>query len=179
MRKLIESTYLTINGVIDNPQDWTGPYWDDEYLGYNRDLMENVEAQVLGRVTYEGFAEAWSQRSGDPFTDKFNAMPKYVASRTLTETTWNARLLEGDAAEAVKRLKEEDGGDLIKYGTGEFSKTLLEHKLVDEYHFWTIPAFASGAKLFDNLDVDVTHLELLGTTTFKSGIVVHKLGPKA
>ncbi|MEU4607221.1 dihydrofolate reductase family protein [Kribbella sp. NPDC023972] len=179
MRKLIESTYMTINGVIDNPQDWTGPYWDDEYLAYNQALMENIEAQVLGRVTYEGFAEAWSQRSGDPFTDKFNAMPKYVASRTLTETTWNARLLEGDAAEAVKRLKEEDGGDLIKYGTGEFSKTLLEHKLVDEYHFWTIPVLASGAKLFDGIDVDITHLELLGTTTFKSGIVVHKLAPKA
>ncbi|GAB2647618.1 dihydrofolate reductase family protein [Kribbella swartbergensis] len=179
MRKLIESTLMTINGVIDNPQNWSGPYWDDEHTAYSQALMENVEAQVLGRVTYEGFAEAWSQRGGDPFTDNFNAMPKYVASRTLTETTWNAQLLEGDAAEAVKRLKQEDGGDLIKYGTGEFSKTLLEHKLVDEYHFWIFPVLATGAKLFDGIDIDITHLELLGTTTFKSGIVVHKLGPKA
>jgi dihydrofolate reductase len=179
MRKLIESTFVTTNGVIDRPQDWSGPYWDDEHSAYSLALMENVEAQVLGRVTYEGFAEAWSQRGGDPYTDNFNAMPKYVASRTITETTWNAQLLEGDAAEAVKRLKEEDGGDLIKFGTGEFSKTLLEHKLVDEYHFWIFPVLASGPKLFDNLDIDITHLELLGTTTFKSGIVVHKLGPKA
>jgi dihydrofolate reductase len=179
MRKLIESTLLTTNGVIDNPQDWSGPYWDDEHSAYSQGLMENVEAQVLGRVTYEGFAEAWSQRSGDPYTDMFNAMPKYVASRTLTEFTWNARPLEGDAAEAVKRLKAEDGGDLIKFGTGSFSKTLLEHKLVDEYHFWIFPVLATGAKLFDGIDVDITHLELLGTTTFKSGIVVHKLAPKA
>ncbi|MEI8410643.1 MULTISPECIES: dihydrofolate reductase family protein [unclassified Kribbella] len=180
MRKLIESTFLTTNGVIENPQDYSPPYWDDEHGAYAQGLMENVEAQLLGRVTYEGFAEAWSQRSGDPFTDHFNAMPKYVASRTLTgELTWNARLLEGDAAEAVKRLKQEDGGDLIKYGTGEFSKTLLEHKLVDEYHFWIFPVLASGAKLFDDVDVAITHLELLGTTTFKSGIVVHKLAPKA
>ena len=179
MRKLIESTFMTLNGVIDNPQNWSGPYWDEEHSAYSTKLMENIEAQVLGRVTYEGFAEAWSQRSGDPFTDKFNAMPKYVASRTLTETTWNAQLLEGDVADAVRRLKEEDGGDLIKYGTGSFSKTLLDHKLVDEYHFWIFPVLARGERLFGDIDLDITHLELLGSTTFKSGIIVHKLAPKA
>lgn len=180
MRKLIETTFMTTNGVIENPQNWSPPYWDDEHAAYSQALMEGVEAQVLGRVTYEGFAEAWSQRSGDPFTDNFNAMPKYVATRTLTEFTWNARPLEGDdAAEAVKRLKAEDGGDLIKYGTGTFSQTLLEHKLVDEYHFWIFPVVATGEKLFEGADLDITHLELLGTTTFKSGIVVHKLAPKA
>ena len=179
MRKLIESTFMTLNGVIDNPQNWSGPYWDDEYMAYNAALMEGVDAQVLGRVTYEGFAEAWSQRAGDPFADKFNAMPKYVASRTLKEATWNAQILQGDAAQAVAELKKQDGGDLIKYGTGEFDKSLLEHKLVDEYHFWIQPVLATGETMFQNVDLDITHLELLGTTTFKSGIVVHKLGPKA
>jgi dihydrofolate reductase len=179
MRKLIESTFMTLNGVIDNPQNWSGPYWDDEYMAYNVALMEGVEAQLLGRVTYEGFAEAWSQRAGDPFADQFNAMPKYVASRTLTETTWNAQLLEGDAAEAVAKLKQQDGGNLIKYGTGEFDKTLLEHKLVDEYHFWIMPVLATGDRMFGNIELDITHLELLGTTTLKSGVVIHKLAPKA
>jgi dihydrofolate reductase len=179
MRKLIESTFMTLNGVIDNPQRWSPPYWDDEHAAYSQGLMEGVEAQVLGRVTYEGFAKAWSQRSGDPFTDHFNAMPKYVASRTLTETTWNARLLEGDAAEAVKRLKQEAGGNLIKYGTGSFSKTLLEHKLVDEYHFWIFPVLAEGEHMFQDTGIDITHLDLLGSTTFKSGIIVHKPAPKA
>ncbi|GAA1577021.1 dihydrofolate reductase family protein [Kribbella sancticallisti] len=179
MRKLIESTFMTLNGAIANPQNWSGPYWDDDHTTYNASLMENTDALLLGRVTYEGFAEAWSQRSGDPFTDKINSMPKYVASRTLKDTTWNAKVLEGDAAEAVKALKQEEGGDLLKYGTGSFSKTLLDHKLVDEYHFWIFPVLAGGERLFSDIDVDITHLELLGTTTFKSGIVVHKLAPKA
>jgi len=179
MRKLIESTFMSLNGVIENPQNWSAPYWDDEHAGYSVALMEGVDGQVLGRATYEAFAEAWSQRSGDPYTDNFNAMPKYVASRTLTETTWNAQLLEGDAADAVKRLKETEGGNLIKFGTGSFSKTLLENKLVDEYHFWIFPVLSDGENMFHGLGLDTTHLELLGTTTFKSGIVVHKLGPKA
>ena len=178
MRKLLESTFVSLDGVISNPQDYSPPYWDDEHSAYSISLMEGVDAQVLGRVTYEGFAEAWSQRSGDPFTDHFNAMPKYVASRTLTETTWNAQLLEGDAVEAVRQLKEQEGGNLIKYGSGEFSKALLDAKLVDEYHIWVFPVIAgSGDRLFDGQPM--THLELLGSTTFKSGIVVHKLAPKA
>ena len=179
MRKLIESTFVTLNGVIDEPQNWSPPYWDDEHTAYSQSLMEGVEAQVLGRVTYEGFADAWLSRAGDPFADMFNAMPKYVASRTVTEWKWNAQPLEGDAAEAVRRLKESEGGDLFKYGTGSFSKTLLENKLVDEYHFWIFPVLASGEHMFSDIDLDITHLDLLGSTTFKSGIVVHKLAPKA
>jgi dihydrofolate reductase len=180
MRKLIESTFLSLNGVISDPQRWSPPYWDDEHAAYSQALMDGVEAQVLGRVTYEGFAAAWSQRGGDPFTDHFNAMPKYVASKTLTgDLAWNAQLLEGDAADAVRRLKEQDGGDLIKYGTGSFSKALLEHKLVDEYHFWIFPVLADGETMFQGDGIELTHLELLGSTTFTSGIIVHKLAPKA
>ncbi len=178
MRKIIESTFVTLNGSISNPQDWSGPYWDEDHFGYSGKLMENTEALLLGRATYEGFAEAWSERDGD-MADLFNEMPKHVASRTLTDTTWNAKLLEGDAADAVRKLKEQDGGDLLKFGTGSFSKTLLEHKLVDEYHFWVFPVLADGETMFAGQGLDIHHLELLGTTTFKSGIVVHKLAPKA
>ncbi|MEU4395972.1 dihydrofolate reductase family protein [Kribbella sp. NPDC023855] len=178
MRKIIESTFVTLNGSISDPQDWSGPYWDEDHFGYSGKLMENTDALLLGRVTYEGFAEAWSSRDGE-MADTFNNLPKYVASRTLTDTTWNAQLLEGDVVEAVRKLKEEDGGDLLKFGTGSFSKTLLEHKLVDEYHFWVFPVLADGDKLFAESEIGINHLELLGTTTFKSGIVVHKLAPKA
>lgn len=178
MRKIIESTFVTLNGSISNPQDWSGPYWDEDHFGYSGKLMENTDALLLGRATYEGFAEAWSSRDGE-MADTFNNMPKYVASTTLTDTTWNAKLLEGDVVEAVRKLKEEDGGDLLKFGTGSFSKTLLEHKLVDEYHFWVFPVLADGDKLFAESEIGINHLQLLGTTTFKSGIVVHKLAPKA
>jgi dihydrofolate reductase len=170
MRKLVESTFMTLDGVISNPQEWGPPYWDDEHHGYAAKLLEPADALLLGRDTYEGFAAAWPPRSGD-MADRINAMPKHVASRTLTEATWNASLLEGDVAEAVAALKAQDGGDIVKYGTGELDKTLAEHRLVDEFHFWVFPVVAGhGDRLFDGLDL--TSLKLVETNRFASGIVV-------
>ncbi len=83
MRKLVESTFITLDGSIGNPQDWGPSYWDDEHSAYAARLLEPAEALLLGRATYDGFAASWPQRSGDPYTDKMNAMPKYVASTTL------------------------------------------------------------------------------------------------
>lgn len=85
MRKIIESTFVTLDGVIDDPHVWGMPYWDEEHMGYGARSMESTDALLLGRETYQAFAEAWSQRSGDPYTDEMIAMPKYVASRTLSE----------------------------------------------------------------------------------------------
>jgi dihydrofolate reductase len=139
--------------------------------------MADSDELLLGRKTYEGFSEAWPQRSGDPFTDKINAMPKHVATRTLTELTWNAQPLQGDAAEAVAELKQREGANLLKYGTGSFSKTLLEHGLLDELHVWIFPVLVGdGQRLIDG--IDVTHLDLIETTRFGSGIVVNAYAPK-
>jgi dihydrofolate reductase len=176
-RKLIESTFITLDGVISDPQVWCPPYWDDEHAAYNAELMDQSDALLLGRVTYEGFAASWPLRSGDPFTDKINAMPKHVASRTLTDLTWNATALEGDTATAVAELKAQPGGALLKYGTGELDRTLLEHGLVDEYHFWYFPVIAGGGQRM-LVDVATTHLQLVDTTRMRSGIVVLKLAPK-
>lgn len=175
MGKLIESTFVTLDGVISEPQVWGQPYWDDEHLGYARELLFAADALLLGRQTYDGFAQAWPQRSGDDYTDKINAMPKHVASHGSPELSWNASLIEGDVAAGVRELKKER--TLLKFGTGSLDQTLLEHKLVDEYHFWTFPTVAgSGERLFEG--VDLTHLELLRTTSFASGIVVSVYGPK-
>jgi len=108
-----------------------------------------------------------------------NAMPKYVASSTLgdADMTWNATVLDGDTVDAIRGLKDEDGGTLLKFGTGELDRTLLENGLVDEYHFWYFPVLAGGGqRLIDG--IEPTHLELLDTARFKSGIVVHVLAPK-
>jgi dihydrofolate reductase len=171
MGKLIESTFVTLDGVISDPQVWGHPYWDDEHTAYTSELIFAADALLLGRVTYEGFAQAWPKRSGDEFTDKINSMPKYVASNTLKDATWNASIIRGDVAAEVAKLKEQPGQTLLKYGTGELDKTLLENNLVDEYHFWLFPAFVGGGqRLFDGFDT--RHLKLLRTTTFKSGITV-------
>jgi dihydrofolate reductase len=147
-------------------------------MGYNVKLMADVDAMLLGRVTYEGFAASWSTRDGE-FADNFNNMPKYVASRTLTETTWNATLLEGDVAEEVARLKEQPGGNIIKYGTGELDRTLVEHGLVDEFHFWYFPVIVGAGKhLFEGAGFDTTHLKLADISRFESGIVIHVYVPR-
>jgi dihydrofolate reductase len=176
-RKLIESTFVTLDGVIGNPQDWSGPYWDDEHHGYARDLLGAADALLLGRVTYEGFAAAWPTRPSEPYTDRINSIPKYVASRTQPEATWNATILDGDVAERVAELKQQPGANILKFGTGELDRTLLEHGLLDELHLWIFPVVAGGGeRLLDGFDT--THLDLLRSKQFASGIVVHVLGPK-
>jgi dihydrofolate reductase len=175
MRRVVESTFVTLDGVISDPQNWSPPYWDDEHAAYAQKLMTPADALLLGRETYEGFAQAWPGRTGD-YADRINRMPKHVASRTLTETTWNAELLGDDVPGAVAALKEEEGGDILKFGTGELDRTLLEHGLVDEFHFWIFPVLAGGGtSLIDR--IEPTHLKLAGTTPFASGIVVHTYEP--
>ncbi|MEX2421074.1 MAG: dihydrofolate reductase family protein [Actinomycetota bacterium] len=171
MRKLVESTFVTLDGVISDPQTWSPPYWDDEHAGYAHDLLFAADALLLGRQTYEGFAKAWPPRPSDEYTDRINSLPKYVASTTLKETTWNASLIEGDVADEVAKLKDQPGENILKFGTGTLDRTLLQHDLVDEFHFWMFPVVAgSGERLLDG--IDTTHLQLVDTTRFSSGIVV-------
>lgn len=177
MRKLVESTFVTLDGVIGDPQVWGVPYWDAQHQEYATHLMSTADALVLGRQTYEGFAEAWPQRSGDPYSDKINTMPKHVATRTLTEFKWNASRLEGDAAAAIAALKEQPGGDLLKFGTGKLDQALLASGLLDELHLWVFPVVAGkGDRLLEGL-VDTTHMRLVDTHRLDSGIVVQVLAP--
>lgn len=176
MRKLVESTFVTLDGVISSPQEWSPPYWDDEHAQYANDLLFAADALLLGRETYEAFAQAWPSRTGH-YSDRINGLPKYVASTTLRETEWNATLIGGDVAAEVAELKEQPGQSILKFGTGELDRALMQRGLVDEFHFWLFPvAVGSGRRLFEG--IDATHLELLDTTRFGSGIVVLTYGPK-
>jgi dihydrofolate reductase len=179
MRKLVESTFSSMDGVIGNPQEWGVPYWDEEHTQYNRDLLFGADALVLGRQTYEAFAQAWPSRPRDDYVDRINDLPKYVASRTLTDedTTWNASIVQGDVPDGVKALKAQPGQSLLKYGTGELDRTLLANGLLDELHLWVFPVVAGGGqRLLEGLDL--THLHLADSTRFASGIVVNVYTPK-
>ncbi|QUX25494.1 MULTISPECIES: dihydrofolate reductase family protein [Nocardiopsis] len=179
MRKLIESTFITTDGVLSSPEKWGAPYWDEEHSSYAAELLGEADALLLGRQTYEGFAATWPHRDGDDYSKRINALPKYVASRTLigTETAWNATVIKGDVAEEVARIKKEPGKNLLKFGTGELDRTLIEHGLVDEFHLWMFPVIAGrGQRLLDGLDI--THLERLRTREFANGITVMVFGPK-
>lgn len=170
MRRLIVSTYMTLDGVIENPM-WTMPYWNDEIAQFQTDDLFASDALLLGRETYEGFKDAWSARAGsDAFADRMNHLPKYVASRTLQAVEWNATILQGDVPTAIAGLKQQPGQNMLKYGGGELLHTLLQHRLMDELHVLVFPVVAgSGVRLVPQ--GSELGLRLVDTRTFSSGVV--------
>jgi dihydrofolate reductase len=173
MRRLIEFDHLSIDGRLSGDDWWAGQMKvasNDNHLAYQLRLLEQAAGLVLGRVTYEGFAETWPTMTGD-LADKVNALPKHVASTTLTKTTWNAEVLAGDAIDAVARLKESGDGTLVKYGNGPFSRALVEAGLLDELHLSISPFVAgSGESLLSG--IGTTHMNLTGVTEIGNGAVV-------
>ena len=173
MRKIIEQAVVTLDGQVSTPQDWLATRWAGEFEQHSTELLFSVDALLYGRISYESHAEV-SPAMEDVFGDyaiRMNAMPKFVASRTLTDVAWNATLLGDDAVAAVHELKAEPGGDVLKIGTsGTFSRSLLEHRLVDEYLFWLFPVIAgSGERLYDG--IDTTELALVDVKQLDNGIV--------
>ena len=161
MRKLVESTFMTLDGVISNPHHWSPPYWDDEHAAYATKLLWDADALLLGRETYESFVQAWPERDGE-YADRINAMPKYVASRSLTEAAPNVTLLGPDAAAAIAELKQQPGKDLIKYGTSRLDDLLLREHLLDELHLWYMPVVVgAGQRLFEDVDTSSLNLRLM------------------
>lgn len=175
MRKLIETTFITLDGGVSAPERFAAPYFDEEYAAYARELLFAADALLLGRKTYELFAPVWPdmEEIEGEYAVRMNSLPKYVASRTLTDAdmTWNATVIDGDVAKEVARLKERPGANILKFSTGHLDRTLLEHRLVDEYHFWIFPVLAgSGDRVLEG--IDTTHLQLVKTTPLASGVVV-------
>ena len=159
MRRLIESVLVSLDGVIEAPERWAN--FDAEDAAWSMEELGNYDAFVMGRVTYEKFFANWGHVAGNPYIDLINAMPKYVASRSLTETTWNATLLGPDPSSEIARLKDQPGKDLIKYGTSRFDDTLVRDRLIDEFRFWIRPVVAgAGQRLFEDVDTSKLHLRL-------------------
>jgi dihydrofolate reductase len=177
MRKLIESVLVSLDGVIEVPERWAN--LDAEDAALSMEQLGNYDAFVMGRVTYEKLFANWGHVAGDPYIDLINAMPKYVASRSLTETTWNATLLGPDPSKAIARLKDQPGKDLIKYGISRFDDTLVRDQLIDEFRFWIRPVVAvAGQRLFEDVDTSVLHLRLTDERRLKNGSVILTYVPR-
>jgi dihydrofolate reductase len=176
VRKIINSTYISIDGVIENPQDWPPSTVPDERSGtIQTDLLFACDAVLMGRRTYEAFAPVWSSRSGDPYSDRINEMEKYVVSSTLRDPEWtNSTVISGDVVSEIARLKEQPGKDIVQYGFGVVSHALLAAGLLDELRLWVHPFFVGHGGPRDLLyhDTPLTMLEVVDTTQLNSGIVI-------
>lgn len=170
MRKIIVSTYMTLDGVIDNPM-WTFPYWGDDIAAFQTEDLFSSDALLLGRETYESFAQAWPARAGaDEFADRINALPKYVASRTMDSAEWNTTVLKGDVVEEIRKLKAQEGMNILKYGGGELLQTLIDNDLLDELHVLVYPLVeGKGARLVP--DGAQGKLKLVDTKVMQSGVI--------
>jgi len=170
MRKLIESTLVSLDGVIESPERWA--IFDDEASELSMQELDNYDAFVMGRVTYERFRDNWGA-GGNPYVDRIGAMPKYVASRSLDEVTWNATLLGPDIVTAIQDLKAQPGKDLIKYGTSRLDATLLGAGLVDELRVWIMPVVVgSGQRIFEGIEPSSLELTLTDVRKLRNGSVV-------
>ncbi|GIF01450.1 dihydrofolate reductase family protein [Paractinoplanes rishiriensis] len=182
MRKLINSTYLTLDGVIENPV-WTTPYFAEEAAEVATEITADADALLMGRATYDGFSQAWpAMDESDPNTGAafFNNVKKYVASTTLKDPSWkNTEVLDGDLVEAVAKLKAQDGKNIIQYGYGSVTGQLVKAGLVDEVKFWIHPVIEGIGNFSSELsDVKAT-FELIGTRVFGNGVIVVTYRPKA
>jgi dihydrofolate reductase len=181
MRELIVTEFVSLDGVMEAPggepghphSGWTIDYHDDEQMKYKLDETLEAGSLLLGRVTYEGFAEAWPPRGGE-FADKMNSMPKHVVSSTLTDPEWdNTTVIDGDVAAEVAKLKEGEGGPILIAGSRTLVHSLIPTGLIDEVRLMIFPVVVgSGARVWPD-SPDKLELELADTRRYDSGVVVN------
>jgi dihydrofolate reductase len=176
VRTIINSTYITLDGVIQNPQDWPSMGgFSDEGTQIQTELLERCDAVLLGRHTYDGFAPAWSSRSGDPISDRMNAIPKYVVSTTLTDPQWhNTTIIDHDPIDTIRDLKQQPGADIVQYGFGPLSHALMAAGLLDELRLWVHPFFVGTGTASDVLYRAGSSgtFDLTDSTSLDSGIAI-------
>jgi dihydrofolate reductase len=181
MGRIVVTEFISLDGVVEDPggsEDFKHGGWSFEFSRgeegdqFKLDETLDSEALLLGRVTYEGFADAWPSRDGD-FADKFNSMPKYVVSSTLKDPEWtNSTVLEGDVAESVKKLKDEVDGNIVVHGSVQLVQSLIEHGLVDELRLMVFPVvLGSGKRLFGETS-DKRSLKLADSKTVGDGVSI-------
>lgn len=203
MRKVIVSEFVTLDGIMESPDKWSFQFWNEEAAKYKFDELFASDALLLGRVTYQLFAAAWStmtdednlkvinEAGGDvetlhintdnknPFSDRMNSIEKYVISSTLQEVEWNnSRLIKGNIEEEISKLKQQSGQDILVEGSAFLVDSLMQLDLIDEYRLMVFPiVLGSGKRLFKDAR-DKKVLKFADVKTFRSGVVVLTYKPE-
>src|SRR3972149_2418787 len=187
MRKLVVSTFITLDGVMQAPggpeEDptgcftyggWSFNYWDDMMGQVMGESMAKPSELLLGRKTYEIFAAHWPYIKDDPVADKLNSVKKYVVSRTLDEASWNnSTLITGNVVQAIRNLKEQKGPEIQVHGSGNLIQTLLKHDLIDEFRLWIFPVTIGKGKR----GTQPASLKLIDITTSTTGVIIAAYEP--
>src|SRR5215831_8594052 len=171
MRRIIESTLVSLDGVFGDPHTWAMEYFDQEAEKFALELLAGADAMLMGRRAYEFFAAAFPHQTGE-YGSRINSIRKYVFSNTLKKADWsNSTIVSGDVVAEAAKLKEQEGSALVIYGHGLLGQTLLEHDLLDELKIWIHPLFVGrGQSLF--CDGKTARLKLETARTMRSGTVV-------
>jgi len=173
MARIIVTEFVSVDGVFEAPHEWHFPFFNQQAQQYKMDELRATDALLLGRTTYEGFAEAWPQMSGDEFSDKFNTMPKHVVSTTLENPTWtNSHVVRGDLATELGKLKDQYEQDIFIHGSGNLASSLIQQGLVDEVRLMVHPVVVGKGRTFFEEGTSVAALKLASITTWESGIVL-------
>ncbi len=179
MRKLIAYEYVTLDGVMEAPEQWQFPYVSDDVAeAIKRQILE-AGGILLGRITYQIFAASWPSRTNNEFgvADKLNSALKFVVSRTLEKADWNnSTLIKANVANEVANLKQQSGGDIAVIGSGHLLETLMGNHLIDEYRLMVHPlVLGSGKRLF--ADGIQASLQLVEAKQFTSGVLLLRYHP--
>ena len=191
MRKIIITTFVTLDGVMQAPggpeEDptgdfkyggWSFHYWDDSMGKVMDEFISKPFELLLGRKTYDIFAAHWPHVKNEPIADKFNSTKKYVVSNSLEKTNWNNSFIVNDnVIEKIKDLKKENGPELQVHGSSNFIQTLIKNNLVDEYHVWTFPiTVGNGKRLFGDGTIPI-NLKLIKSKTSSTGVIMSVYEP--
>lgn len=179
MSKIIVTEFVSLDGVFEDPHLWHFPFFDDAAGQYKDEELRATAALLLGRKTYEGFAAAWPERSGDEFSDRFNSMPKHVVSTTLENPAWNnSHVITGDVAEAIAGLKQQYKQDVYIHGSGDLANSLLRQGLIDEVRMMVHPIVVGKGRRFFNEGTSIDALKLADIKTYNTGVVLLTYQPE-
>jgi dihydrofolate reductase len=179
MRKIVAGMWVSVDGVVESPETFTGPYFHPELGQHIQSSFANADTLLLGRITYQAFAKSFSgDTTGDPMAATMNQFPKLVVSNTLDKADWqNSTLVKGDVAAEITRLKKQPGKNIAVSGSGTLVAWLLRQGLLDELDLLVLPVVVGGGKRLFDTDGDRVSLKLAESKAFSNGVLNLKYQP--